>query len=192
MSNEPNPPRPRRRSPFVFDLRELGRRPGAMREYRREVPAPETMGLDLIGVPEGEPVELDLRLESVSEGVLVTGTVRARVIGQCGRCLDRIVDELAVEVVELFAYAHSTTDQTTEDDEIRRVDGERVDVAPVVHEAIVLALPGTPVCRPGCAGLCAGCGRRLDDLPEGHSHDMMDPRWAGLRAFTDAAGASEQ
>src|SRR4051795_7801815 len=78
------------RSPFVFDLRELGRRAGALREYRRSVPAPAELGLDLVGVPEGAPLVLDLRLESVTEGVLVTGTVTAPITGQCGRCLDPI------------------------------------------------------------------------------------------------------
>jgi len=177
------------RSPFVFDLRELGRRPGSMREYRRSVPAPASIGLDLIGVPDGAPLDLDLRLESVSEGVLVTGTVTAPLTGQCGRCLDPITDELAVDVVELFAYAHSTTDETAEQDEVRRVDGELIDVEPVVREAVVLGLPLTPLCRPDCAGLCPDCGERLDDLPAGHSHETIDPRWAKLAAFTDGDAA---
>ncbi|HEY2166325.1 MAG TPA: DUF177 domain-containing protein, partial [Jatrophihabitantaceae bacterium] len=78
------------RSPFVFDVRELGRRPGAMREYRRSVPAPAGLVLDIIGVPEGAPLELDVRLESVTEGVLVTGTITAPLRGECGRCLDPV------------------------------------------------------------------------------------------------------
>src|SRR5439155_20614208 len=86
------------RSPFVFDLRELGRRAGTLREYRRSVPAPAGLGLDLVGVPEGAPLVLELRLESVTEGVLVTGTVAAPVSGQCGRCLDPLSDELTVDV----------------------------------------------------------------------------------------------
>src|SRR3954464_10362548 len=93
------------RSPFVFDLRELGRRAGSLREYRRSVPAPAELGSDLIGVPEGAPLALELRLESVTEGVLVTGTVQAPLTGQCGRCLEPVSDELVVDVCELFAYA---------------------------------------------------------------------------------------
>jgi uncharacterized protein len=173
------------RSPFVFDLRELGRRPGTMREYQRRVPAPAALGLDVIGVPEGAPLALDLRLESVTEGVLVTGTVAAPLRGQCGRCLDPVSDELEVEVVELFAYRDSATDETTERDEIYRVAGDLLDVEPVVRDAVVLALPWTPLCRPDCAGLCATCGQRLDDLPTGHAHEVIDPRWAALAAFVD-------
>jgi uncharacterized protein len=174
---------PRQRSPFVFDLRELGRRPGSLREYRRSVPAPTGLGLDVIGVPEGAPLTLELRLESVTEGVLVTGTVAAPVSGQCGRCLDPVSDELDVDICELFAYRDSVTDETTEQDEVHRIDGDLLDVEPVVRDVVVLALPWTPLCRPDCPGLCAGCGQRLDELPAGHTHDMIDPRWAALAAF---------
>jgi uncharacterized protein len=176
------------RSPFVFDLRELGRRAGSLREYRRSVPAPAGLGLDLVGVPEGAPLVLELRLESVTEGVLVTGTVTAPITGQCGRCLDAISDELAVDVCELFAYPDSATDETTEQDEIHRIHGELLDVEPVVRDAVVLGLPWTPLCRPDCAGLCPTCGQRLDDLPAGHTHETIDPRWAALAAFTEVDG----
>ena len=181
---------PTPRSPFVFDLRELGRRAGSLREYRRSVPAPAGLGLDLIGVPEGAPLALDLRLESVTEGVLVTGTITAPLAGQCGRCLDPVSDELTVEVVELFAYPDSTTDATAEQDEIHRVDGELLDVEPVVRDAIVPALPWTPLCRPDCTGLCPTCGQRLDDLPADHAHETIDPRWAALAAFTEVDGGA--
>jgi uncharacterized protein len=180
----PMPPQPARgRSPFAFDLRELGRRPGSLKEYRRSVPAPAGLGLDVIGVPEGAPLTLELRLESVTEGVLVTGTVTAPVTGQCGRCLDPVTDELDVEVCELFAYRDSVTDETTEQDEVHRIAGDLLDVEPVVRDAVVLALPWTPLCRPDCPGLCPGCGQRLDELPADHSHETIDPRWAALAAY---------
>jgi len=171
------------RSPFVFDLRELGRRAGTLKEYRRSVPAPADLGLDLIGVPEGAPLDLELRLESVTEGVLITGTVKAPLTGQCGRCLEPVSDEMVVDVCELFAYEDSATDETTEQDEVHRVDGERIDAEPVVRDAVVLALPWTPLCRPDCAGLCPDCGQRLDDLPADHAHEVLDPRWAALAGF---------
>jgi uncharacterized protein len=134
-------------------------------------------------VPEGAPLTLDLRLESVTEGVLVTGTVAGPLTGQCGRCLEPVSDDLTVDVMELFAYADSATDETTEEDEVHRVDGELIDVEPVVRDAVVLALPWTPLCRPDCAGLCPDCGQRLDDLPAGHAHQVIDPRWAALAGF---------
>jgi uncharacterized protein len=171
------------RSPFVFDLRELGRRAGTMREYRRRVPSPAGLGTDLVGVPEGAPLAVDVRLESVTEGVLVTGTVTGRLEGQCGRCLDPFSEDLAVELVELFAYPDSATEETTEEDEVHRLEGDHLDLEPVVRDAIVLGLPWTPLCRPDCAGLCPECGQRLDDLPPGHAHEQQDPRWAALTAL---------
>ena len=185
-NSTPNPDAPGGvdpRNPLVFDLRELGRRAGTMREYRRRVPAPTGLGNDLVGVPQDAPLAVDVRLESVTEGVLVTGTVTAELVGQCGRCLEPVTDELVVDVCELFAYRASATDETTEQDEVHRVDGDLLDVEPVVRDAVVLGLPWTPLCRPDCAGLCPDCGQRLDDLPAGHVHDQLDPRWAALAAL---------
>lgn len=66
----------------MFDTRELGRRPGAMKRLTRTVEAPQDLGIDgVVGVPEKAPLVLDLRLESVMEGVLVTGTARATAEG---------------------------------------------------------------------------------------------------------------
>ena len=109
-------------------------------------------------MPEGAPLALELRLESVTEGVLVTGTLTAPLTGQCGRCLDPVSDEMVADVCELFAYRNSATDETTEQDEVHRVDGELLDVEPVVRDAVVLALPWTPLCRADCAGLCPSAG----------------------------------
>jgi uncharacterized protein len=168
------------RQPLVLDVRELGRRPGSMRPVRAEVPAPAELTVGLASVPAGEPMTLDLRLESVVEGVLVSGTVTAPVAGECARCLTPVRDEVAVEVTELFVYPDSTTDQTTEDDEVSHLVGDMLDLEPVIRDAIVLELPLSPLCRDDCRGLCAGCGVALDDLPDDHTHTTTDPRWAAL------------
>jgi uncharacterized protein len=168
------------RAPFVLDVRRLGRQPGSMLTDRRRVPAPAGLRQDLVGVPEGAPLDLDLRLESATEGVLVTGTVTATIAGECGRCLEPVTGEFGVDVVELFAYPGSVTDETTEEDEVDRIVDDLIDVEPVVRDAVVLGLPTTPLCRPDCAGLCPTCGQRLDDLPADHVHEQLDPRWAAL------------
>lgn len=170
-------------SPFVWDVRPLGRRPGSMRNDRRSAPAPAALGTDLVGVPGGAPLTIDVRLESVTEGVLVTGTVTAPLDGVCGRCLDPITDELVVDVMELFAYPDSATDETSGEDEIHRIENDLLDLEPVLRDSVVLGLPWTPLCRPDCAGLCPTCGERLDELPPGHTHETIDPRWAALNAF---------
>jgi uncharacterized protein len=163
------------RSPFVLDLRELGRRPGAMRRVQRTIDAPAEWQLGLVSVPAGSPAEVDLRLESVMDGVLVTGTVRAAIAAECGRCLEPVRSSLEVEVQELFAYAPSGTD-----DEEPLVDGDFVDIEELLRDAVVLGLPLNPVCDEACVGLCVTCGARLADAEPDHHHDDVDPRWAAL------------
>jgi uncharacterized protein len=179
--------------PWKVDLRELGRRAGSMREWDKTVPAPAGWGIEMIGVPEGAPVQLHLRLESVMEGVLVSGQVDVPVTGQCARCLEPVHDTVELDVQELYAYAGSTTEATSGEDEVRRIDGEYLDLAPLVRDAVVLTLPLAPTCTPDCAGLCVDCGERLDDLPADHSHEVIDPRWAGLAArLTEKTDSAEE
>lgn len=168
------------RSPYVLDTRQLGRSAGSQRQYRREIPAPAQLGLDMIRVPEGSLMVLDVRIEAVTEGVLATGSVTGSLTGECGRCLTGFTDDLAVDFVELFAYPNSVTEETTDAEEIPRLEGFHLDLEPVVRDAVVLSLPLTPLCRPDCGGLCPECGERLDDLPANHTHTQLDPRWAAL------------
>jgi uncharacterized metal-binding protein YceD (DUF177 family) len=176
-------------NPWFVDLRELGRRAGSMQEIERSLPAPAEWRVELIGVPEGAEVRMRLRLESVMEGVLVSGEVDVPVTGSCARCLEPIEDTLELDVQELFAYEGSTTEATSEEDEVRRVEGEHIDLEPMVRDLVVLSLPLAPTCTEDCAGLCVDCGQRLDDLPADHTHEQLDPRWAGLAGrFASAPG----
>jgi uncharacterized protein len=133
------------------------------------------MGSGVVGVPQGSDVELDLRLESVVEGVLVTGTARVQVEGECVRCLDPVSSEQEVRLQELYLYP----DQDLDDEEAERLQGDLLDLEPLLRDAVVLGLPFRPVCREDCPGLCPECGARLADDP-GHRHDEGDPRWAAL------------
>jgi len=178
------------RLPLVIDTRELGRRPGSMRKVSRSVPAPADLGVDVLGVTEGSQLDLDLRLESVMEGVLVSGTVRGEVTGECVRCLDPIASPLAVDVQELFAYGgqeHHDDDET----ELRQLEGDLLDLEPTLRDAVVLALPFQPVCRVDCPGLCSQCGARLADDP-GHGHEAVDARWAALQALAQDANETTE
>lgn len=178
------------RQPLVLDTRELGRRPGSMRTVRFPAPAPERLGVELIGVPAGDPLDLDLRLESVMEGVLVSGTATVPLTGECGRCLEPVSETLTVDLQELFAYPESDADD--DDEGLARMEGDLLDLEPVLRDAVVLALPLTPLCQPDCAGLCVDCGERLDDLPEDHGHDAPDPRWAALQGLTRTTDNQEK
>ncbi|MEU3271673.1 DUF177 domain-containing protein [Saccharomonospora sp. NPDC006951] len=169
------------RDPWLIDTHELGRRPGSSLPVRREIPVGTALGVpDVITVPEGASVSVDLLLESVVEGVLVTGSAVAPTEGQCSRCLDPMKGTVEVDLTELFAYPESTTDETTDPDEVSRVVDDRIDLRPLVRDAIVLALPLVPLCSDDCAGLCAGCGVKWADLDAGHGHETIDPRWAAL------------
>ena len=175
--------RPDPSAPWVIDTRELGRRPGMMRSYHRDVALPAGLGLDVIGIPRGGELALDVRLESVVEGVLVSGTASAPLAGQCARCLDPMMDRLEVDLTELFAYPDTATDESTDPDEVSQVVDDLVDLEPMVRDSVLLALPLAPLCHDDCPGLCPECGGKRAELGADHQHDTMDPRWAALRQW---------
>ena len=168
----------------MLDTRELGRRPGSQRQLSRTVAAPADLGIEVLRVPEGSPVELDLRLEAVMEGVLVTGTAHASLAGECVRCLAEILDEVEVNFQELFVYEdHALPEE--EDDGVSTLQDDLVDLEPLLRDAVVLALPFQPLCQDDCPGLCPECGARLADDAD-HGHDApVDPRWAALSALAE-------
>jgi uncharacterized protein len=149
--------------------------------------APVGLGIEVLGVPEGSQVELDLRLEAVMDGVLVTGTATADLEGECARCLDPIEDQVTVDLQELFLYDdapdHRSGAEADEDDDVSRLEGDLLDLEPLLRDAVVLALPFQPVCREDCPGLCVECGARLADDPEHHHGAPVDPRWAALEGL---------
>ncbi len=162
------------REPYSLDIADLGRRAGAMMRVSRTSPALEDLSNAMIGVPEGSDVELDLMAESVIEGVLVSGTTTMTLDGSCVRCLDPVQDTLTVDVAELFRYErydHATAGCA--DEELSVLRGEIIDLKPTIRDAVVLALPLTPVCREECQGLCSECGVRLAQDPK-HYHEQTD------------------
>ncbi|MFF4751879.1 YceD family protein [Streptomyces sp. NPDC002514] len=189
------------RDPLVFDTHELGRRPGALQRLTRTIDAPKDFGIrGVVEVPQGSPVELDLRLESVMEGVLVTGTARARAEGECVRCLEPVGLELEADFQELFSYPDADDrgrviaepGDDAEDDEDRYfVEDGLFDLEPLLRDAVVLALPMQPVCRDDCPGLCSECGARLADEPD-HHHNAADIRWAALQGLADTMRDGEK
>ncbi|MDG9724021.1 YceD family protein [Streptomyces sp. DH41] len=189
------------RNPLVFDTHELGRRPGALQRLTRTVDAPKDFGIQgVIGVPEGAPMELDLRLESVMEGVLVTGTARAKAKGECVRCLEPLEQQLAADFQEMFSYPDADdrgrpvaepADDAEEDEDRLFVEDGLIGLEPVLRDAVVLALPMQPVCQEDCPGLCSECGVRLADDPD-HHHDAVDIRWAALQGLAGSLGDGEK
>jgi uncharacterized protein len=179
------------RDSLVFDLRSLSRQAGSARAEARIAQAPADVRLELASVPEGSDVELNLKFEAVTEGVLVTGGATVQVAGECARCLGPVTGTVTVSLVELYRYhddpRHNkskrgkTEDEEPDDDEERFLDGDRLDLEPALRDAVVLALPMSPLCREDCPGLCVECGVPLAEAGPGHTHqDRIDPRWADL------------
>ncbi len=171
--------------PLVIDARNLQRRPGSMVEVSRTLPAPAGLGVAMARVPEGSPIELDLRLESVLEGILVSGTADLEVSAECSRCLDPVQWHEEVDLTELFRYPSTDArgvvleEVDESEDPLPEVQDDLVDLLPVLRDAVVIDLPLAPLCSEECLGLCPDCGFRLQEDPQ-HEHQKSDPRWAAL------------
>ena len=131
-------------------------------------------------MPAGAEVALDLRFEAVAEGVLVTGSAVVPLTGECARCLDPLTATMEVGFQELYRYQPDPGED--EADEERFLDGDWLDLESAFRDAVVLALPLSPLCREDCPGLCAECGVRLAEAGPQHGHGAdVDPRWGPLR-----------
>jgi uncharacterized protein len=183
---------------FKLNTYELPRRAGEMKEYELDIIVKEKFGVDLISVPAGEIIEVDARLESVTEGVLLSADVYAVAQGECIRCLDPVEIVIERKIQELYNYEptnergkkkrkSSTEDLTSEDldaaDEFM-MEGDILDLETPIRDAIVLSLPSNPLCSQDCLGLCPECGGKWAELPEDHAHEVIDARWASLGGLT--------
>ena len=183
---------------FKLNTYELPRRAGEMKEYELDIVVKEKFGVELISVPAGEVIEIDARLESVTEGVLLSADVYAVAQGECIRCLDPVEIVIERKIQELYNYEptnergkkkrkSSTEDLTSEDLDVADVlmmDGDILDLETPVRDAIVLSLPSNPLCSQDCLGLCPECGGKWADLPQDHAHEVIDARWASLGGLT--------
>src|ERR1700712_72774 len=128
------------RAPLVLDTRELGRRPGSQRRLSFQAEAPAELGIEVLRVPEGAPVEIDLRLEAVMEGVLVTGSADADLEGECVRCLEPIEDTVHVDFQELFVYddpeTRAVSGYSGDDEDVSRLEDDLLDLEPVLRDTV--------------------------------------------------------
>jgi uncharacterized protein len=194
------------KNPFLFDAHDLPRRPGEMREYELTIDTHEAMGFEVLSIAADEPIDIDLRIESVSEGILATATVRTQALGECGRCLDPVSYDIEESFQELYEYvedprqarkkskagkkkpAKSEEDEDLDEDLLRQMDGEMMDLDGPIRDAIILNLPINPLCSHGCAGLCPDCGVKRSELPADHEHAPSNIRWAGLENWEGPTG----
>ena len=163
-------------SNFVVPVNDLTRRPGQMNELELDIELAIPMGQGAATVPAGEIIELNLRLESVHDGILATGEVDSTAMADCSRCLEPLKLAVEVDFQELFAYSLEQ-----EDDFL--VQDEKIDLEQAITDAVVLSLPFKPVCSEDCLGLCSECGVKMAEDPE-HVHQAQnDSRWSELESF---------
>ena len=181
---------------FQFNTHELPRRAGEMKEYQLDLEILEPVGVPLVAVPAGDVIELDIRLESVAEGILLSADLYALAKGECIRCLDPVEITVERKIQELYRYEpsndkggkrkkHSSRTDTSDEIDLDAVDelwldGNEMNLEIPIRDAVVLDLPVNPLCSEACLGLCPDCGEKWEKLPEDHAHEVIDARWAGL------------
>jgi uncharacterized protein len=177
---------------LVFDSRRLHRQPGSSLTLRDSASLAEGFGNEVMH-PAVAGAEVEVLLESVLDGILATGTAEVPFSGECVRCLEPVSLSVPVEFRQFFAYPgadRTDRDSDVEDDDVSQLEGDELHLEAAFRDAVLLALPLSPVCSPDCPGLCAQCGVRLADEP-GHTHNDPDPRWSQL-AHLRAAGQSSE
>ena len=181
------------KSPFVVSLADLPRQEGTHVDVHTSVAAPESFATDLLEAV-GD-IDLDLALQSVAEGVLVTGTGRVDVDGQCARCLTEIHTEIETDITELVYYpdrARALADSGDSDAEGAPVIvDDTIDLEPFLRDGIVGQMPFIPLCSDDCEGLCSRCGERLADLPDDHAHEEAPRERTALDELKDKLIAEE-
>lgn len=155
--------------PLQVGVAELRRHLGTRRRVEREVELGE-LAISSASVPEGGQVQVDVELESISNGIVAEGTVRAPWVGECRRCLRPVEGELDASVREIFDV-HPTEGETYP------LEDDTVDLEPMVRDAVLLALPLAPLCGPDCEGPAP---EAFPTGPSTESERPPDPRWAAL------------
>ncbi len=164
--------------PLVVGIADLRRHPGTRRRFTESV-ALDDLGITAAKVPVGAPIDIDVELETLSNGLVATGSITTPWVGDCRRCLASVEGRSVAQVREIF--------------EPRPVEGETypmaddtVDLEPMVRDAVLLALPLAPLCASDCRGPAPesfptgvdddAAGSRDSDGPG----PLSDPRWAAL------------
>lgn len=158
-------------TPLIVNVIELLRWPGSTKDVVVSVAAKDFEFDDSRIVD--SPVDINLHLESLSNGVSVAGTATARWAGECRRCLAPLTEQMTIEVSELYQ-------QIPEDPEAYAIVNDQINLLPMVRENVLVAIPLGPLCREDCPGFCPQCGADLSENPCGCETSVSDPRWAAL------------
>ena len=158
---------------FSISLADLRHQEGSRLDLSLTIPAPDTFATDLVRTV-GD-ITIDGALQSVSEGVLVTGTVEHSTSAECARCLNAVEEHHTSDMTELYFFqnrAQALMDAGDEEaEQVPLIVNDSIDIEPLLRDTIVGQMPFIPLCDENCRGLCGVCGERLADLPADHTHE---------------------
>jgi uncharacterized protein len=162
-------------NPLLINAAELLRRPGSERRLSLQ-PTVADLGITDPKFDPGATVDVTLRLESLTDGIVVDGVLSAPWADSCRRCLAPASGEVVCDVAELYQHVVTGPDAF-------EIIGDQIDVAAMIRENILLEAPIAPLCRPDCAGLCPTCGIDLNTSACDCVTAVIDPRWEVLSQF---------
>jgi uncharacterized protein len=157
---------------------ELRRRLGTRKPFHEQV-ALDDLHISTAEVPRGALIDVDLELESISNGLVAEGSITAPWTGACRRCLEPVEGTVETEVKEIF-------ERRPTEGETYPLGDDFVDLEPMVRDAVLLALPLAPLCRPDCAGPAPDeFPTRVEDDESGGSDEdearrLREERWGVL------------
>jgi uncharacterized protein len=126
-------------------------------------------------------IEVELKLRSLSDGIVVRGDISTEADLVCNRCLQRWTRAISVPFEQIYRLHPED-----EDDELPIVDRAWIDLESVVHDELSLGLPLAPLCKEDCQGLCPTCGTDLNVQPcGGHGEEFNSP-FASLKDLFDS------
>jgi uncharacterized protein len=166
----------------TFDLRSVLVRSGEQHRAALEV----DLGAFMLGgqeyAPQPDPAPAELTLTRATSGTVLELAFGTTVAGPCFRCLTDTSLALSLQAREYQALKPASDDERSD-----YVDDDRVDVSAWARDTLALALPDKILCMPDCAGLCAVCGKNLNEEPHEHTETASDPRWAALESLREDA-----
>jgi uncharacterized protein len=121
------------------------------------------------------------RITRTAQGLLLQAKMRATLPEECVRCLKSFEQSLQSEFTELYAFSQNSVT----DSGLIVPEDAHIDLAPLVREYMLLAIPISPLCSPDCKGLCPVCGMNLNEGTHHHESEEIDSRLSVLKSLLD-------
>ena len=141
---------------MALDVSRALKNPGQVFPFKAAVALPRVVAL-------GDPVtfeETRVQGEFFCTGdhrISLKAEADARVASRCCRCLDPVQTSVHASVDAMYAKVPDP-----EDPDLYDFEGDALDLARAVGDALVLELPMQFFCAPNCRGLCPVCGANLN------------------------------